>query len=799
MPSARSMTSGSSSGHSECCVNGCHTAARSRATSPAASRPPVPLDRSWTEVNQELRRAGSRRGPADSGGEHPLGPRRRAHRPDSPTISTGCTPSSPTGRCSPTCRSPICCSACGSRTGRARRLRRVPRRGPGAAGDRADRVRRGHGRAPAAPLDDVDRGARGTHRPGGRPGVGARRAGARRGGPGAQRRARDRRRWPATPTCRRRVHRARSSWPTCVPPVTWSRWSAEGTFPFEAGFADSAEAPRVGDGMIRLDGDGVDHLRQPQRRLGLPPARTQRQPGGRAAGRGAPPAARRVDRPGYGRRGDPAGPAVSRGGAPPRLPRRRDRAGRRDRAAAGDPAHAGRRAGHARAGARRDRAAPPGSAAALQGRDDPGDPPPGEEQPADRRRAAAAAGAADASSPRRGMALRESVRRVTSIALVHETLSQSMGEEVDFDAVADQLRGDDRGRRRRPVHGASVDRQGSFGILPGTLATPLALVLSGAHAERGRARCGARDSARRSTAAASQLDLVVADDGARPTGRLPPRAGARARPADRAHARRRRDARNARAAPRCRTAAPRPRWRYRRSSGTSRLDRLRPLRSRSRVLRRIIRRSSSDLPPQTAGVLAGVERPRKTVIGHRTSATDGFCGVHLPQRWPDRPDGEEQLWVLVLAERAVAPVHPATPRRVVASPHSCEKIAGVKAGMSRTSRFRPLGSQPSGAECVDLEPLTSSRTLGNPLEGEFLTTRHERDPCHILLRADLVREGEADTYARSGTSRVADPGPENTARCRARCARCGSGGLGDRRAAQRRRRAGVRARSATRR
>ena len=31
------------------------------------------------------------------------------------------------------------------------------------------------------------------------------------------------------------------------------------------------------------------------------------------------------------------------------------------------------------------------------------------------------------------MALRESVRRVTSIALVHETLSQTMGEEVDFD------------------------------------------------------------------------------------------------------------------------------------------------------------------------------------------------------------------------------------------------------------------------------------------------------------------------------------------------------------------------------
>ena len=37
-------------------------------------------------------------------------------------------------------------------------------------------------------------------------------------------------------------------------------------------------------------------------------------------------------------------------------------------------------------------------------------------------------------------ALEEAVRRVGSIAIVHETLSQTFEEEVDFDEVADRLR-----------------------------------------------------------------------------------------------------------------------------------------------------------------------------------------------------------------------------------------------------------------------------------------------------------------------------------------------------------------------
>ena len=96
---------------------------------------------------------------------------------------------------------------------------------------------------------------------------------------------------------------------------------------------------------------------------------------------------------------------------------------------------AARRAG---AAAGRHRAAPPGPSDHEQGRDDPRDPPPGEEQPADGRRAAAAAVAAGRDAEAR-IALEESMRRVCSIALVHETLSSSIDEEVDFDEVVDRL------------------------------------------------------------------------------------------------------------------------------------------------------------------------------------------------------------------------------------------------------------------------------------------------------------------------------------------------------------------------
>jgi two-component sensor histidine kinase len=74
-------------------------------------------------------------------------------------------------------------------------------------------------------------------------------------------------------------------------------------------------------------------------------------------------------------------------------------------------------------------------------------------------------------------ALEEAVRRVGSIAIVHETLSHAVEETVDFDEVADRLGAMvlDVGSVGAPVR---VVREGSFGSLPSEMATPLAMVLT---------------------------------------------------------------------------------------------------------------------------------------------------------------------------------------------------------------------------------------------------------------------------------------------------------------------------------
>jgi two-component system, sensor histidine kinase PdtaS len=74
-------------------------------------------------------------------------------------------------------------------------------------------------------------------------------------------------------------------------------------------------------------------------------------------------------------------------------------------------------------------------------------------------------------------ALEEAVRRVGSIAIVHETLSQAFDEYVDFDEVADRLRVMVAEVSSRGAAVTSV-RQGSFGTLTAELATPLAMVLT---------------------------------------------------------------------------------------------------------------------------------------------------------------------------------------------------------------------------------------------------------------------------------------------------------------------------------
>lgn len=78
-------------------------------------------------------------------------------------------------------------------------------------------------------------------------------------------------------------------------------------------------------------------------------------------------------------------------------------------------------------------------------------------------------------------ALDEAVRRISSIALVHETLSASGKDEVDFDSVVDSLIGHAAELAlRAPGSTAeiSVKRLGSIGALDPKIATPLALIIT---------------------------------------------------------------------------------------------------------------------------------------------------------------------------------------------------------------------------------------------------------------------------------------------------------------------------------
>jgi two-component sensor histidine kinase len=80
-------------------------------------------------------------------------------------------------------------------------------------------------------------------------------------------------------------------------------------------------------------------------------------------------------------------------------------------------------------------------------------------------------------APEARTALEESMRRVSSIALVHETLSESIDETVDFDEIVDRLLGmlaDVSGVRGE----IEMQRSGSFGTLPAEVATALVLVLT---------------------------------------------------------------------------------------------------------------------------------------------------------------------------------------------------------------------------------------------------------------------------------------------------------------------------------
>jgi two-component sensor histidine kinase len=78
--------------------------------------------------------------------------------------------------------------------------------------------------------------------------------------------------------------------------------------------------------------------------------------------------------------------------------------------------------------------------------------------------------------PEARFALEESVRRVSSIAVVHETLSGTLDESVRFDDIADRIVvmvAD----VIAPV-GVRLARQGTFGVLSAEVATPLAMAVT---------------------------------------------------------------------------------------------------------------------------------------------------------------------------------------------------------------------------------------------------------------------------------------------------------------------------------
>jgi two-component sensor histidine kinase len=81
------------------------------------------------------------------------------------------------------------------------------------------------------------------------------------------------------------------------------------------------------------------------------------------------------------------------------------------------------------------------------------------------------------SVPQARAALEESVRRVASIALVHETLSMSSDEAVEFDGIVDRV-ASAAAEVAAPEAKVTMRREGKFGILPAEIATPLVMVLN---------------------------------------------------------------------------------------------------------------------------------------------------------------------------------------------------------------------------------------------------------------------------------------------------------------------------------
>ncbi|MBU3752291.1 MAG: histidine kinase [Candidatus Nanopelagicaceae bacterium] len=79
--------------------------------------------------------------------------------------------------------------------------------------------------------------------------------------------------------------------------------------------------------------------------------------------------------------------------------------------------------------------------------------------------------------PNASAAIEEAVRRVASIALVHETLSTSAQDSVQFDEVISKIIQSAVELSTRPNE-ITISKEGEFGAIPSLVATPLALVIT---------------------------------------------------------------------------------------------------------------------------------------------------------------------------------------------------------------------------------------------------------------------------------------------------------------------------------
>ena len=139
-------------------------------------------------------------------------------------------------------------------------------------------------------------------------------------------------------------------------------------------------------------------------------------------------------------------------------------------------------------------------------------------------------------------AVAESVRRIRTIALVHETLSREPGDDVAFIEIVPPADAPRRGGPAVARPAGALQVQGDGGRLPATIATPLSVVLTELlqnAVDHGfpEGSCGGDVVVRAGATTAQMLGSRVVNDGAALDPGFELNKAHRARPVDRAHAR----------------------------------------------------------------------------------------------------------------------------------------------------------------------------------------------------------------------------------------------------------------------